>query len=121
VSGKCIPFARNSVNPSDADGSLGVRRDFWGEGTADGKNIQFHVKTRVPLDYTGTVDGDTMKETMPSWYVRGRFLREKELGSVDRKPRHNGLVRICARGSGQRMIAPTATTITRLLRACKIT
>jgi len=34
------------------------------EGTVDGNNIQFHVKTRVPLDYTGTVDGDTMKGTM---------------------------------------------------------
>lgn len=34
------------------------------EGTVDGNNIKFHVKTRVPLDYTGTVDGDTMKGTM---------------------------------------------------------
>ena len=25
------------------------------EGTIDGDNIQFHVKTRVPLDDTGTV------------------------------------------------------------------
>ena len=62
-----------------------------GEGTVDGKNIQFHAKTRVPLDYVGTVDGDTMKGTTSSWYVRGRFLREKELGSVARKPHHDGL------------------------------
>ena len=34
------------------------------EGTVDGNTIKFHVKTRVPLDYTGTVDGDTMKGTM---------------------------------------------------------
>lgn len=34
------------------------------EGTVDGNKIQFHVKTRVPLDYTGTVDGDSMKGTM---------------------------------------------------------
>jgi hypothetical protein len=34
------------------------------EGTVDGKNISFHVATRVPLDYKGTVDGDTMKGTM---------------------------------------------------------
>jgi hypothetical protein len=34
------------------------------EGTVDGKNISFHVSTRVPLDYQGTVDGDTMKGTM---------------------------------------------------------
>ena len=70
-----------------------------GEGTVDGKNVQFHVKTRVPLDYTGMVDDDTMKGTMSSRYVRGRFLREKELGSADRNPRHVGLVRICAGGA----------------------
>lgn len=34
------------------------------EGTVDGNNISFHVSTRVPLDYKGTVDGDTMKGTM---------------------------------------------------------
>jgi hypothetical protein len=34
------------------------------EGTVDGNNIKFHVSTRVPLDYTGTVDGDSMKGTM---------------------------------------------------------
>lgn len=34
------------------------------EGTVDGNNISFHVATRVPLDYKGTVDGNTMKGTM---------------------------------------------------------
>jgi len=34
------------------------------EGTVDGKSISFHVSTRVPLDYKGTLDGDTMKGTM---------------------------------------------------------
>jgi hypothetical protein len=34
------------------------------EGTVDGNNISFHISTRVPLDYKGTVDGDTMKGTM---------------------------------------------------------
>ena len=34
------------------------------EGMVDGKNISFHVKTHVPLDYKGTIDGDTMKGTM---------------------------------------------------------
>ena len=34
------------------------------EGTVDGNNIKFHVTTRVPLDYSGTVDGETMKGTM---------------------------------------------------------
>ena len=42
------------------------KTEFGGEGTVDGKNIQFHVKTRA-LDYTGTVDSDTMKGTMSSW------------------------------------------------------
>jgi len=77
---------------------LAQERIFGGKRTVDGKNIQFHVKTRVRLDYTGTVDGDTMKGTMSSRYVRGRFPGEKELGSVGRKPRHDGLVRICAGG-----------------------
>jgi len=34
------------------------------KGSVDGKNISFHVATRVPLDYKGTVDGDTMKGSM---------------------------------------------------------
>ena len=42
----------------------GPRQSGKLEGTLDGNKIQFHVKTRVPLDYTGTVDGDTMKGTM---------------------------------------------------------
>jgi hypothetical protein len=42
----------------------GPRQSGPVEGTVDGNNIQFHVRTRVPLDYTGTVDGDTMKGTM---------------------------------------------------------
>lgn len=33
-------------------------------GTVDGNNISFHVSTRVPLDYKGTVGGDNMKGTM---------------------------------------------------------
>ena len=77
MSGKCIPFARNSVNPGDADGSLGARRNLGGEGTVDGKNIQFHVKTRVRLDYTGTVDGDTMKGTMSGRGKTGNWTAER--------------------------------------------
>jgi hypothetical protein len=34
------------------------------EGTVDGNNISFHVATRVPLDYKGAVDGDSMKGSM---------------------------------------------------------
>jgi hypothetical protein len=33
-------------------------------GTVDGNNISFHVSTRVPLDYKGTINGDAMKGTM---------------------------------------------------------
>ncbi len=34
------------------------------EGSIEGNKIQFHVKTRVPIDYTGTVVGDTMKGSL---------------------------------------------------------
>jgi len=34
------------------------------EGTVTGNAITFHVATRRPLDYTGTVDGDAMKGTL---------------------------------------------------------
>jgi hypothetical protein len=34
------------------------------EGTVDGSNIKFHVATGVPIDFTGTVDGDSMKGTL---------------------------------------------------------
>jgi hypothetical protein len=34
------------------------------EGTVDGKSISFHVRTRVPLDYKGTIEGDTMQGTL---------------------------------------------------------
>ncbi len=30
------------------------------EGAVDGNKIAFGVKTRVPLDYAGAMDGDTM-------------------------------------------------------------
>ena len=42
----------------------GPRQSGALEGTVDGNTITFHVATRVPLDYQGTVDGDTMKGTM---------------------------------------------------------
>ena len=47
------------------------------EGTVDGNNIQFHVRTRVPLDYTGTVDGDTMKGTMSGRGKTGNWTAER--------------------------------------------
>lgn len=42
----------------------GPRQSGALEGTVDGNKIQFHLKARVPLDYTGTIDGDSMKGTM---------------------------------------------------------
>jgi len=33
-------------------------------GTVDGNKIKFHVTAGIPLDYTGTVDGDSMSGTM---------------------------------------------------------
>jgi hypothetical protein len=42
----------------------GPRQSGELQGTVDGNTISFHVATHVPLDYKGTVDGDTMKGTM---------------------------------------------------------
>ncbi|HEY2821091.1 MAG TPA: hypothetical protein VGJ06_08635 [Candidatus Acidoferrum sp.] len=42
----------------------GPRQSGTIDGTVDGKNIKFHVTARIPLDYTGTADGDSMKGTM---------------------------------------------------------
>ena len=42
----------------------GPRQSGTIDGTVDGKNIKFHVTARIPLDYTGTVDGDSMKGSM---------------------------------------------------------
>jgi hypothetical protein len=42
----------------------GPRQSGTIEGSVDGNNIKFRVKARVPLDYVGTIDGDTMKGTL---------------------------------------------------------
>src|SRR5579871_2057816 len=42
----------------------GPRQSGTIDGTVDGKNVKFHVTARIPLDYTGTVDGDSKKGTM---------------------------------------------------------
>jgi hypothetical protein len=42
----------------------GPRQSGTIEGRVDENNIKFRVKARVPLDYVGTVDGDTMKGTL---------------------------------------------------------
>jgi len=42
----------------------GPRQSGTIEGTVDGNNIKFRVKAFVPIDYVGTVDGDSMKGTL---------------------------------------------------------
>jgi hypothetical protein len=42
----------------------GPRQSGTIEGTVDGNNIKFRVKAFVPIDYVGTVEGDTMKGTL---------------------------------------------------------
>lgn len=42
----------------------GPRQSGTIEGTVDGNNIKFRVKAFVPMDYVGTVEGDTMKGTL---------------------------------------------------------
>ena len=55
----------------------GPRQSGTLEGTVAGNSIQFHVKARVPLDYTGTVDGDTMKGTMSGRGKTGNWTAER--------------------------------------------
>jgi hypothetical protein len=42
----------------------GPRQSGTIDGSVDGKNVKFHVTARIPLDYTGTADADSMKGTM---------------------------------------------------------
>ena len=42
----------------------GPRQSGTIDGTVGGNNIKFHVTAGIPLDYTGTVDGDSMSGTM---------------------------------------------------------
>lgn len=42
----------------------GPRQSGTIEGSVDGNNIKFRVKAFVPMDYVGTIDGDTMKGTL---------------------------------------------------------
>ena len=51
----------------------GPRQSGTIDGTVDGKKIKFHVTARIPLDYTGTVDGDSMKGTMSGRGQQGDF------------------------------------------------
>ena len=51
----------------------GPRQSGTVDGTVDGKNVKLHVTARIPLDYTGTVDGDSMKGTMSGRGQQGDF------------------------------------------------
>ncbi|HTZ96733.1 MAG TPA: hypothetical protein VMB18_10070 [Terriglobales bacterium] len=44
----------------------GPRQSGTIDGTVSGAAIKFHVTAKMPLDYTGTVNGDTMKGTLSS-------------------------------------------------------
>jgi len=55
----------------------GPRQSGKLEGTVDGNAIKFHVKTRVPLDYTGTVDGDSMMGTMSGRGKTGNWTAKR--------------------------------------------
>jgi hypothetical protein len=61
----------------------GPRQSGSIDGTVDGNNIKFHVTARAELDYTGTVDGESMKER---YRLVGRaatgLLRARSNGSM---------------------------------------
>lgn len=42
----------------------GPRQSGTIDGTVDGNNIKFHVTARAGIDYTGTIDGESMKGTL---------------------------------------------------------
>jgi hypothetical protein len=42
----------------------GPRQSGTLSGTVTGNQVAFHVKAHVPIDYTGTADGDSMKGTL---------------------------------------------------------
>ena len=51
----------------------GPRQSGTIDGSVDGKNVKFHVMARIPLDYTGTADGDSMKGTMSGRGQQGNW------------------------------------------------
>jgi polyisoprenoid-binding protein YceI len=44
----------------------GPRQSGTIDGTVSGNAIKLHVTAKMPIDYTGTVDGDSMKGTLTS-------------------------------------------------------
>jgi len=43
------------------------------DGTVSENAIKLHVTAKMPIDYTGTVDGDTMKGTLTSERKSGEW------------------------------------------------
>ncbi len=51
----------------------GPRQSGTVEGRVSGNGVKLHVKAKMPIDYTGTVDGDTMRGTLTSQGKSGDF------------------------------------------------
>lgn len=56
----------------------GPRQSGTLEGAVLGNKISFHVNTRIPLDYKGTVDGDTMSGTLTTHGKSGEWTATRE-------------------------------------------
>jgi len=52
----------------------GPRQSGTIEGTVEGNNIKFRVKAFVPIDYVGTVEGDSMKGTLTGRGKAGEWV-----------------------------------------------
>lgn len=52
----------------------GPRQSGTIEGTVDGNQIKFRVRARVPLDYVGTIEGDTMKGVLTGRGKTGNWV-----------------------------------------------
>ncbi|HTV59833.1 MAG TPA: hypothetical protein VMJ93_13265 [Verrucomicrobiae bacterium] len=52
----------------------GPRQSGTIEGTVDGNHIKFRVQARVPLDYVGTIEGDTMKGVLTGRGKTGNWV-----------------------------------------------
>jgi hypothetical protein len=51
----------------------GPRQSGTIDGTVSGNAIKLHVTAKMPIDYTGSVDGDTMKGTLTSEGKSGQW------------------------------------------------
>jgi hypothetical protein len=55
----------------------GPRQSGTLEGSVNGTTINFHVTAKTPLDYTGTVESDTMKGTLSGEGRDGNWTASK--------------------------------------------